>query len=113
VPTISISNLHFAPGLHHDDCLNLTDDVQEALRRLPEPLVDERNFRINRAMQLSMSKITLPKAEWVKFEEVGVHSLQPFQIAANSEPLFNNIGRTSYILLHNYMLLTMKLHLEH
>jgi ubiquinol-cytochrome c reductase subunit 7 len=44
-------------------------DVSEALRRLPEHLKDERNFRIVRAMQLSMTKSVLPKEEWTKFEE--------------------------------------------
>lgn len=60
-------------GLHHDDCYDEADpDVKEALRRLPAHLVDERNFRIIRAMQLSLQKIILPKEEWVKFEEVSM-----------------------------------------
>ncbi|GFG30467.1 hypothetical protein Cfor_09309 [Coptotermes formosanus] len=57
-------------GLHHDDCYDEDiPDVKEALRRLPAHLVDERNFRIMRAMQLSIQKTILPKEEWVKFEE--------------------------------------------
>lgn len=44
-------------------------DVQEALRRLPDHVIDERNFRLVRAMQLSLQKIILPKEEWTKFEE--------------------------------------------
>ncbi|XP_021915744.1 cytochrome b-c1 complex subunit 7-like [Zootermopsis nevadensis] len=65
-------------GLHHDDCYDEADpDVKEALRRLPEHLVDERNFRIIRAMQLSLQKIILPKEEWVKFEEDNKY-LQPY-----------------------------------
>ncbi|MCQ9140792.1 cytochrome b-c1 complex subunit 7, partial [Bacillus amyloliquefaciens] len=44
-------------------------DVQEALRRLPDHVVDERNFRMARAMQLSLQKIVLPKEEWTKYEE--------------------------------------------
>lgn len=57
-------------GLHHDDCYDEDNsDVKEAVRRLPAHLVDERNFRIVRAMQLSLQKIILPKEEWVKFEE--------------------------------------------
>ncbi|KAG6450490.1 hypothetical protein O3G_MSEX006630 [Manduca sexta] len=58
---------------HHcllrDDCLHETPDVQEALRRLPQHIVDERNFRIVRALQLSLQKTVLPKEEWTKFEE--------------------------------------------
>lgn len=62
-------------GLHHDDCYDEdTPDVKEALRRLPAHLVDERNFRIMRAMQLSIQKTILPKEEWVKFEEVSMIS---------------------------------------
>ncbi|XP_034835199.1 cytochrome b-c1 complex subunit 7-like [Maniola hyperantus] len=56
-------------GLQRDDCLYETEDVQEALRRLPAHVVDERNFRMIRAMQLSMQKIILPKEEWTKYEE--------------------------------------------
>jgi ubiquinol-cytochrome c reductase subunit 7 len=60
-------------GLHHDDCYDEDiPDVKEALRRLPAHLIDERNFRINRAIQLSLQKIILPKEEWVKFEEVSM-----------------------------------------
>jgi ubiquinol-cytochrome c reductase subunit 7 len=58
------------PGLHRDDCLcESNSDVQEALRRLPQSVKDERNFRIIRAMQLSLTKSILPKEEWTKFEE--------------------------------------------
>lgn len=45
------------------------EDVQEALRRLPQHVVDERNFRMIRAIQLSMTKTILPKEEWTKYEE--------------------------------------------
>lgn len=52
-----------------DDCLHETPDVKEALRRLPDHVVDERNFRIIRAVQLSLTKSVLPKEEWTKYEE--------------------------------------------
>ena len=54
----------------HDDVLYETPDVEEALRRLPSKLVDDRNFRILRAIQLSGQKKILPKAEWTKYDEV-------------------------------------------
>ena len=54
----------------HDDVLYETPDVEEALRRLPTHLVDERNFRITRALQLSGQKRILPKEEWTKLEDV-------------------------------------------
>ncbi|CAG9796436.1 unnamed protein product [Diatraea saccharalis] len=56
-------------GLMRDDCLYENDDVKEALRRLPDHVVDERNFRMVRAIQLSLQKTILPKEEWTKFEE--------------------------------------------
>lgn len=56
--------------MKHDDCLELTPDVQEALRRLPHKIVDERNFRIIRALQLSTTKNILPRDQWTKYEEV-------------------------------------------
>ncbi|XP_026468751.1 cytochrome b-c1 complex subunit 7-like [Ctenocephalides felis] len=56
-------------GLHLDDVRHEDADVTEALRRLPQNIVDERNFRLVRAMQLSMNKITLPKDQWIKWEE--------------------------------------------
>lgn len=52
-----------------DDLLHETEDVKEALRRIPEHVVDERNFRLVRAMQLSLQKTILPKDEWTKYEE--------------------------------------------
>lgn len=56
-------------GLHRDDCLYEDDDVKEAIRRLPEKVKDERNYRITRALHLSMTKTILPKEQWTKYEE--------------------------------------------
>lgn len=56
-------------GLHRDDCLYETEDVKEAIRRLPNDLYDERMFRMIRAMHLSMTKTVLPKDQWTKYEE--------------------------------------------
>ncbi|XP_053609769.1 cytochrome b-c1 complex subunit 7-like [Plodia interpunctella] len=56
-------------GLLRDDLLYETEDVKEALRRIPDSIVDERNFRLVRAMQLSLQKNILPKEEWTKYEE--------------------------------------------
>ncbi|CAH0405248.1 unnamed protein product [Chilo suppressalis] len=56
-------------GLMRDDCLYENEDVKEALRRLPDHVIDERNFRLVRAIQLSLQKSILPKEEWTKYEE--------------------------------------------
>ncbi|XP_011298108.1 cytochrome b-c1 complex subunit 7-like [Fopius arisanus] len=64
-------------GLRHDDCLYETPEVQEAIRRLPAHVYDERTFRLVRAMQLSCNKVVLPKEQWTKREE-DVHYLRPY-----------------------------------
>ncbi|XP_029161281.1 cytochrome b-c1 complex subunit 7-like [Nylanderia fulva] len=64
-------------GLWRDDCLHENADVIEALRRLPQQIKDERNFRIIRAMQLDANKRILPKEQWTKYEE-DVLYLQPY-----------------------------------
>lgn len=56
-------------GLMRDDVLDETEDVKEALRRLPQKVVDERNYRILRAFQLSIQKDILPKEQWTKYED--------------------------------------------
>merc|ERR1712203_342157 len=56
-------------GLYHDDCLYENDDVKEALRRLPGHLLDERAFRIQRAVQCSVQKTVLPKDQWPAYDE--------------------------------------------
>lgn len=63
----------------HDDMLHeFNPAVVEALRRLPQHIKDERNFRIVRAMQLSCQKSILPKEQWVKYEEVILFHLEKF-----------------------------------
>ena len=54
----------------HDDVLYETPDVEEAIRRLPQKIVDDRNYRIMRALQVSGQKKLLPKNEWTKYEDV-------------------------------------------
>lgn len=58
-------------GLMTDDLLHdMDDDVVEALRRLPQNLHDERNYRMLRAIQLNIQKSILPKEQWTKYEDV-------------------------------------------
>lgn len=54
-----------------------TEDVKEAIRRLPRKVSDERNYRMMRALHLSMTKTILPKNEWTKYEE-DVKYLEPY-----------------------------------
>lgn len=55
--------------MHHDDVLYENEDVKEAIRRLPKDVFDERQYRIIRALHLSMTKTILPKDQWTKYEE--------------------------------------------
>jgi len=71
-------------GLKYHDILHETPEVQEALRRLPQWQVDERNFRIVRAMQLSMQKHYLPKEEWMTYEQDDYY-LKPYLEEVNNE----------------------------
>lgn len=61
----------------HNDCLYETPDVKEAIRRLPQKTFDDRQFRIYRALHLSMSHRILPKEQWTKYEE-DVKYLEPY-----------------------------------
>merc|ERR1711893_436909 len=56
-------------GLRRDNTLYLSEEVQEAVRRLPKHLQDERQFRISRALLLSNNKAILPKDEWTQYED--------------------------------------------
>lgn len=56
-------------GLWRDDLLDETPEVLEALKRLPQKDVDERNYRILRAVQLSIQNDYLPKEQWTKLED--------------------------------------------
>ncbi|XP_065844037.1 cytochrome b-c1 complex subunit 7-like [Oscarella lobularis] len=57
-------------GLWREDLIMDDDpDVKEALRRLPTDQINHRNFRMKRALDLSMKHRLLPKEEWTKSEE--------------------------------------------
>jgi len=56
-------------GLKIHDVMTPTPEVEEAIRRLPDHIKDERNYRIIRAAQLSLMKNVLPKEEWRTYDE--------------------------------------------
>lgn len=56
-------------GLWRDDLLYEDEDVKDALKRLPEHIIDERNYRILKATQLSLTQHILPKDQWTKLED--------------------------------------------
>jgi len=53
-----------------DDTLRDTPEVKEAVRRLPKQVAEERQYRITRALYLSMRKEILPKDEWTSYDTV-------------------------------------------
>jgi len=54
----------------NEDTLIETDEVKEALRRLPKQVAEERQYRITRALYLSMRHEVLPKEEWTTYDTV-------------------------------------------
>uniref|UniRef100_UPI00359020DF cytochrome b-c1 complex subunit 7 n=1 Tax=Myxine glutinosa TaxID=7769 RepID=UPI00359020DF len=64
-------------GLMHDDLLDETPVVREAIRRLPEKAYNERTYRMKVALDLSMKHRILPESQWIKYEE-DVGYLQPY-----------------------------------
>lgn len=52
------------------DTIYENGDIKEALKRLPEDQFNDRLFRIQRALDLSMKQQILPKQQWTKYEEV-------------------------------------------
>uniref|UniRef100_A0A8C8SZS6 Cytochrome b-c1 complex subunit 7 n=1 Tax=Peromyscus maniculatus bairdii TaxID=230844 RepID=A0A8C8SZS6_PERMB len=52
-----------------DDIIYETEDVKEAIRRLPENLYNDRMFQIKRALDLTMKHQILPKEQGTKYEE--------------------------------------------
>lgn len=57
-------------GLYHDDLLYNFPDVLEAVRRLPRPVKEERDWRLIRAVQLDIKSIILPENQWPTYEDV-------------------------------------------
>jgi len=64
-------------GLKAHDILRDTPILEEAVRRLPADVYDQRQFRISRALQLSFLKTYLPEDQWTKYEEEDYY-LKPY-----------------------------------
>lgn len=60
-----------------NDCYESTPEVEEAIKRLPAAVFDERNKRITLAVHASLNKTYLPKEQWTKYEE-DVKYLEPY-----------------------------------
>ena len=77
-------------GLYSDDIIcDEIDIVQEALKRVSDQDAFDRTFRIRRAMQLQLSNSSLPREEWVKYEEVPKR--EPFCVI-NMHVYTHNVG---------------------
>ncbi|XP_003737660.1 cytochrome b-c1 complex subunit 7 [Galendromus occidentalis] len=55
-------------GCLHDDMWRDSPLIDEAVRRLPKKVQDERNYRIVRAFQLSLTHTLLPEKEWTSYD---------------------------------------------
>ncbi|KAL6064807.1 Cytochrome b-c1 complex subunit 7, mitochondrial [Balamuthia mandrillaris] len=72
-------------GLLPDDLINAeTDELQETLRRLPKDVLDKRQARIKRALDLNMKQYELPEEEWTRPEEE-VPYLEPYLTEVHQE----------------------------
>ena len=54
----------------NEDTLHETPEVKEAVRRLPKHLAEERQYRITRALYLTMRHEILPEKEWTSYDTV-------------------------------------------
>lgn len=75
--SISLFNRY---GLYHDDLLRecWNPEIEEAVRRLPRQMYDERLYRQVRADQLEITKSYLPKDQWIKAEDPMNFYLDPY-----------------------------------
>ncbi|ESO83198.1 hypothetical protein LOTGIDRAFT_197554 [Lottia gigantea] len=64
-------------GVYTDDILIVTPEIEEALKRLPQDVLDARNFRLTRALHLSQHKEYLPKSEQHTWDD-DVRYLNPY-----------------------------------
>lgn len=73
-------------GLWRDDLVNeaVDSNVKVALARLPPRLLQERNYRLLRAVQLSIQKEILPKDQWTKLQDDKLY-LTPYLEEVNKE----------------------------
>ena len=55
-----------------DDMRRECPVVTEALRRLPQHIRDERNFRITRAMLVNSRHSILPQDQWMTIDKVKI-----------------------------------------
>lgn len=63
--------INSVPGLRREDLYMEEDlEIAEAVRRLPEEERNLRQYRIKRAMDLTIKHAILPKDQWTKPEEV-------------------------------------------
>ena len=64
-------------GLLTDDLMRENEITNEALRRLPADVYQERNYRLARAIGINANKGVLPRDQWTTVEQ-DVSYLKPF-----------------------------------
>ena len=71
-----------------DDLTRTNPTVEEALRRLPKDVFQERQFRMARAIGENANKNVLPESEWLKPEQ-DVSYLRPViqQVVAEQQEI--------------------------
>ena len=69
-PVLGYHVISFCVGLLTDDVRMEDKYFLEAVNMLPHDVKVQRDFRIQRAFQLSYLRTTLPKEQWTKLEDV-------------------------------------------
>ncbi len=75
---------HFKKGLFEDDIFRETSVVEQAIKRLPQDVYQERQYRLARALNASAKQHCLPKEEWTKYEDVCLNNFSKFNLILNS-----------------------------
>merc|ERR1712183_666118 len=87
-------------GLYHDDCLYENDDVKEALKRVPGHLIDERAFRIQRAVSAPCRRPSSPRTSGPHMTRIerrgGISSLTLKKLSKRGKRRRNGLNRPRY-----------------
>ncbi|XP_062520548.1 cytochrome b-c1 complex subunit 7-like [Corticium candelabrum] len=80
------SSGYYKLGLRREDLImEEYPGVREALRRLPQEELDKRNYRMARALDLSMKHRILPESEWTNTDEEEPYGLLEMTERVNTE----------------------------
>jgi len=77
----------------YDECA----EVKEALRRLPRNVAEERQYRITRALYLSMRHEVLPQDQWTSYETVFIILPYFSEQQQQQQPFYSPLSGTTRV----------------